>query len=127
MTIDLSNVGNGHELNDYERSVLLSNHLCKEISIANSEEFNYIIVSMKIYNLLESSTVFKKERSISPGESVGVWHIGYLGGFNVYVDMLLDPDMILMRYDKQIMRDNKIDSILGNTESRSIDIDVIGI
>ena len=46
--------------------------------------------------------------------SDGLLYVGDLMGFRCYLDMHHPPDTITLSYDKSIMRNNKIDSILND-------------
>ena len=113
MRIDLTNVGNGHALNSYDMMVLKGSHLHKGIVSVNSDtKFNYLIISMNVFNAIDSHPMFapwSDDKSID-----GPYYVGKLGTFECYVDLYLSPNTILMQYDKQIARDNKIDSILND-------------
>lgn len=73
------------------------------------KEHNYLIVPMRIYNIIQFSNYFK---SIHYDLS-GIMHVGYLLDFFVYLDIHMPSDEILISYDKSISRDNKLDSILN--------------
>ena len=73
---------------------------------------NYLIVPMRIYNIIQFSGYFK---SIHYDLS-GIMHVGYLLDFHVYLDMYIPPDEILISYDKSILRDNKLDAILNGED-----------
>ena len=73
---------------------------------------NYLIVPMRIYNIIQFSGYFK---SIHYDLS-GIMHVGYLLDFHVYLDMYIPPDEILISYDKSISRDNKLDAILNGKD-----------
>jgi hypothetical protein len=73
---------------------------------------NYLIVPMRIYNIIQFSGYFK---SIYYDLS-GIMHVGYLLDFHVYLDMYIPPDEILISYDKSILRDNKLNAILNGED-----------
>ena len=73
---------------------------------------NYLIVPMRVYNIIQFSNYFK---SIHYDLS-GIMHVGYLLDFHVYLDMYIPPDEILISYDKSILRDNKLDAILNGED-----------
>ena len=76
------------------------------------KEHNYLIVPMRIYNILQFSQCFKQIHY----DVSGLMHVGYLLDFHVYLDMYIPPDEILISYDKSILRDNKLDAILNGEE-----------
>jgi hypothetical protein len=52
--------------------------------------------------------------------------LGDFCGYECYVDMLLTEDRIIMSKDKQAMRENKINSILGIGDlEKDLEIDII--
>lgn len=117
MKIDISNVGNGHELSDYEMNVLKTSHLRSRLDDINynmKSEFNYLIVSMSVYNAIECNPRFKP--SYTEKVFDGPHYIGMFGTFECYVDLLLPSNMVLMQYDKRIARDKKIDTILNDVD-----------
>ena len=76
------------------------------------KEHNYLIVPMRIYNILQFSQCFKQIHY----DVSGLMHVGYLLDFHVYLDMYMPPDEILISYDKSISRDNKLDAILNGED-----------
>jgi len=75
-------------------------------------EHNYLIVPMRVYNIIQFSDFFK---SIHYDLS-GMMHVGYLHDFYIYLDMYLPSDEIVISYDKSISRNNKLDVILNGVE-----------
>jgi hypothetical protein len=76
---------------------------------------NFMIVPIRVYNLIETDITFT--RSEDSNLEIGFpYKIGYIRGFEVYVDIHLPPDKIIISWNKQEMRNNKIDSILDNVE-----------
>lgn len=73
------------------------------------KEHNYLIVPMRIYNIIQFSLYFKPILY----DVSGLMHVGYLHDFHVYLDMYIPSGEILISYDKSISRDNKLDSILN--------------
>jgi hypothetical protein len=43
-------------------------------------------------------------------------HMGSINGIEVYLDLFSPSDTIVLKYDKIIMRDNKIEAILNGEE-----------
>lgn len=117
MKIDLTNVGNGYALDNYEMTILKGSHIHKGIIKANNDtnsSFNYLMISMNVFNALDSHPMFV---SWSDAKYIdGPYYVGRLGTFECYVDLYLPPNTILMQYDKQIARDNKIDNILNDVD-----------
>lgn len=117
MNIDLSKIGNGHELNGYERNVLLSGYVYNNIINVNREKrnkFNYLIVSVNVYNILENHQKFRRSDSTNPKD--GIYFVGSLAEFDVYADVFADPNTVLLQYDKQERRDKRIDLLLNEKD-----------
>jgi hypothetical protein len=52
--------------------------------------------------------------------------MGSINGIEVYLDLFSPSDTITLKYDKNNMRDNKIDAILNNSElKKEIEITVL--
>ena len=63
MEIDLTDITSGHAENYMDEYQLKSSKLFKEINSINSKmnkKYNYIIISMPIYNIIECDIRFKK-------------------------------------------------------------------
>lgn len=117
MNVDLSKIGNGHELNGYERSVLLSGYVYNNINNVNQErrdKFNYLIVSVNVYNILENHQMFRRSESTDPID--GLYFVGKLAEFDVYADVHVDPNTVILQYDKQERRDKRIDLLLNEKD-----------
>lgn len=115
MEIDLRKVGMGVEIYRYQEMNLKSSYLLREmnrISITMGENFNYIIIPISIYNMIENHELFVS-RVTNPADE-GLYHVGTWLEFEVYVDMLMQPNNILMRYDKQTRRDIRINKLLND-------------
>lgn len=117
MKINLTNVGNGYVLDNYEMMILKGSHIHKGIIKANHDtnsSFNYLVISMNVFNALDAHPMFT---SWSDAKYIdGPYYVGRFGTFECYVDLYLPPNTILMQYDKQIARDNKIDNILNDVD-----------
>jgi hypothetical protein len=128
MTIDLNKDERlGYAETSFELSKLKSNKLIKEIVMQrNKTGQNFMIVPMSIYNILEAndSFVFARLESLMSEELLR--HMGSINGIEVYLDLFSPSDTITLRYDKSIMRDNKIDAILNNEKLKEeIEITVL--
>jgi hypothetical protein len=56
----------------------------------------------------------------------GIFKVGDFCGYECYVDMFITDNRIIMSKDKQAMRDNKINSILGISDlEKDLEIDII--
>jgi hypothetical protein len=128
MTIDLNKDERlGYAETSFELSKLKSNKLIKEIVMQrNKTGQNFMIVPMSIYNILEAndSFVFARLESLMSEELLR--HMGSINGIEVYLDLFSPSDTITLRYDKSIMRDNKIDVILNDSKLKEeIEITVL--
>jgi hypothetical protein len=128
MTIDLNKDERlGYAETSFELSKLKSNKLIKEIIMQrNKTGQNFMIVPMSIYNILEAndSFVFARLESLMSEELLR--HMGSINGIEVYLDLFSPSDTITLRYDKSIMRDNKIDVILNDSKLKEeIEITVL--
>ena len=128
MEIDLNDAPLGFAENNYENMRIKSNKLIKEIQffrISENLDHNFMIIPMSIYNIVETSQSFR-HTLINNSMSSGLLYVGDLLGFKCYLDMQQPSDTITLSYDKSIMRDNKIDSILNNDKLKEeIDITVL--
>jgi hypothetical protein len=130
MEIDLNDTHQrlGFVETTYENMKLKSNKLVKEVQFyRNSEKLdhNFMIIPMSIFNIIECNHNFK--HSLINGDmNLGILYVGDLLGFKCFLDMTLPPDTITLSYDKTIMRDNKIDSILNDSNlKKEIEIKVL--
>jgi hypothetical protein len=128
MTIDLNKDESlGYAETSFELSKLKSNKLIKEIIMQrNKTGQNFMIVPMSIYNILEANDSFKFARLESLMSEEMLRHMGSINGIEVYLDLFSPSDTITLRYDKSIMRDNKIDVILNDSKLKEeIEITVL--
>ena len=136
MTINCNNLNFGLDyyvpssINEQNR--LKSSKLVKELIDINEElehKRNYMIIPMNVFNLLELHDKFENcnlfESIIPNGDNL--YLVGRIYNFDCYLDLHMMSDTILLHYDKQSMRDVKIESILNdkNLDSDAIKIDVI--
>ena len=128
MTIDLNKDERlGYTETSFELSKLKSNKLIKEIVMQrNKTGQNFMIVPMSIYNILEANDSFKFARLESLMSEELLRHMGTINGIEIYLDLFSPSDTIILRYDKSIMRDNKIDAILNDSKLKEeIEITVL--
>ena len=118
MTIDLNKDERlGYAETSFELSKLKSNKLIKEIVMQrNKTGQNFMIVPMSIYNILEANKSFQFSSITSLMDEDPLRHMGSICGIEVYLDLFSPSDTIILKYDKSIMRDNKIDAILNGEE-----------
>jgi len=118
MVIDLSldcNIPYDNYVNEYKikTDTLLSyiNKINDEMSI----KYNYIIIPMTVYNIIECSDYFKSNKHDVLDNDLR--KVGTIGGFECYLDIYLPPNEILISWDKSTSRDVKIESILSDKKS----------
>ena len=118
MEIDLTDIPVGYAENYMDEYKLKSNKLFKEINFINLEmikKYNYIIIPMVIYNIIECDIRFKP----SPiSEGVDLRKVGSIGDIECYLDIYLPPDRIIISWDKQTAREVKINSILNGIDEK---------
>jgi hypothetical protein len=121
MNIDLVNIGNSSDgqfaRTDHQIQLLKISNLYKELSKINSDlnaNFNYLIIPMEIYNIIENHHIFKeKDRSDSLSIMIDFpYYVGKFGTFDCFVDLMTNYNEVIMSYDRQISRNNKIDYII---------------
>ena len=128
MTIDLNKDDRlSYAETSFELTKLKSNKLIKEIVIQrNKTGQNFMIVPMSIYNIIEANNSFEFARLESLLSEDNLRHMGSINGIEVYLDLFSPSDTITLKYDKNNMRDNKIDAILNNSElKKEIEITVL--
>jgi hypothetical protein len=118
MVIDLNkDVNLSYAETSFELSQLKSNKLIKEIVMQrNKTGQNFMIVPMSIYNILEANKSFQFASLNSLMNEETLRHMGSINGIEVYLDLFSPSDTIVLKYDKIIMRDNKIEAILNGEE-----------
>ncbi len=79
-----------------------------------SERFNYIIVSMHVYNALCMSHAFNSYFGME--EIEGITEVGNINGYKVFLDMYMRPNEILLSCDVAYSRNYKIEQILEGKE-----------
>lgn len=91
----------------------IDNKLTDVTSHLDDIRYNYLIVPMSILNVLDQDSRFQ----YSPfGEVYGITKVGNFMWYEVYLDILMPPNEILIYCDKSIMRNNKIDFLLEDVE-----------
>lgn len=118
MEIDLTDIPTGYSESYMDEYRLKSGKLFKDINSINSEmvkKYNYIIIPMSIYNIIECDDRFKP--SPISAES-NLRKVGSIGDIECYLDIYLPPDQIIISWDKQTARDVKIDNILNGIDEK---------
>jgi hypothetical protein len=122
MEININNIPIGVAETHRELYMLKSALIYKEIRKMDKKH-NFMIMPMSVYNIIECHQYFEPCH-ISPSD--GIFKVGDFCGYECYVDMLLTEDRIIMSKDKQAMRENKINSILGISDlEKDLEIDII--
>jgi hypothetical protein len=86
-------------------------------------DFNYIVMSVNILNIIEHSDQFMTR---SAQQLDDLFFVGEVLDMKVYVDVLMDPNMMSIRYDIQNTRDIKIQQLLGGKPKKdSIEITIL--
>jgi len=82
------------------------------INISMENRYNYIIIPMCIYNIIEQSEYFSP--SLYENNDNDLRLVGWLGEFECYLDIHLEPWQILLSWDKSTTRDIKLNNILSD-------------
>jgi hypothetical protein len=133
MIIDLNKDSNlNYAETSFELAQLKSNKLVKEIVMQrNKTGQNFMIVPMSIYNILEVNKSFQfapigQLINEDTSDFQPLRLMGYINDIEVYLDLLSPSDTIILRHDKSIIRDNKIDAILnGDKLKEEIEITIL--
>lgn len=128
MVIDLNKDNNlSYAETSFELAQLKSNRLIKEIITQRDKGGqNFMIVPMSIYNILETNKSFKFAPLDSLMNEDPLRHMGSISDIEVYLDLFSPSDTIILKYDKSIMRDNKIDALLnGDRLKKEIEITIL--
>lgn len=117
MVIDLSidtAIPYDNYVNEYKikTDTLLS--YIKKINDEMTIRYNYIIIPMSIYNIIECSDYFKSHNYETLDNDLR--KVGTIGEFECYLDIYLPPNEILISWDKSTSRNVKIESILSDTQ-----------
>lgn len=127
MIIDLNDYNLNFAETSFEIAQIKSNKLIKEIVRHRNETGrNFMIVPMSIYNILEVNKSFQFAPLDSLMNEDPLRYMGSINDIEVYLDLFSPSDTIILKYDKSIMRDNKIDAILNDGELKEeIEITVL--
>lgn len=96
-----------------------------DISIINEESgnrFNFIIMSMNVYNEIEKHPQFHTHWDEDYRNESVIYKVGCIGEFVCYLDLLMRDNEILLSWDKSTSRNIKIDNILDNRDLREVRI-----
>jgi hypothetical protein len=115
MDIDLTKVLNsgnyGHGfIDEYrEKSKIIFD------KIYNYRDYNSMIIPIHVYNIISTDNRFIDTLMIL-GDSNEMRKVGEICGYQCYVDIYMDPFEILLTYDLNMIRDNKIDYLISNKD-----------
>jgi hypothetical protein len=122
MKIDLNNIPYGQIESEYEENRLKSSTIYNSLNKLN-ENYNFIIMPMSVFNILECDLRFSSCEIENP---TGIFKVGIFCGYDCYVDLYLTDNRIILSKDLQRMRENKINAILGTDELiKDLNIDII--
>lgn len=129
MRIDCTKIPMGVSRSRIGLHKLKSGKLVKDLMIINNKmepKRNYMIVSMNVFNILESHNKFEHLNLLGKNEIGPLTLVGHIGGLDCYVDLHMKSNNILLQYDKQVARDLKLESILGKDKDiDELEIEVI--
>lgn len=80
------------------------------------KKYNYIIIPMSVYNIIECSEQFESIGYDIDNKS-NLKKVGFLGEFECYLDIYANKNEILVSWDKSTSRDIKIDNLLSISKS----------
>jgi len=122
MEIDLNKITYGQIESEYDMNRLKSSVIYNSLNRLN-ENYNFIIMPMSVFNILECDTRFSSCEIDNP---TGIFKVGIFCGYDCYVDLYLTDNRIILSKDLQRMRENKINAILGTGELiNDLNIDII--
>lgn len=120
MEIDLRNNYSNLNLSYKDEYQVKGNKLLTELNRINinmSIKHNYLIIPISVYNIIECVSSFIPFNSNNTNHSI-LTKVGSLGEFEIYLDIYLPPDQILVSWDKQTARDVKINSLLKGIDEK---------
>jgi hypothetical protein len=122
MIIDLTNIPIGVAENYRELYILKSAEIYKELN-KMKKKYNFIIMPISIYNIIECHQYFEP---CHINNNEGIFKVCDFCGYECYVDMFIKDNRVIMSHDKQAMRENKINSILGISDlEKDLEIEII--
>jgi len=122
MEIDLNKITYGQIESEYDENRLKSSTIYNSLNRLN-ENYNFIIMPMSVFNILECDPRFSSCEIDNP---TGIFKVGIFCGYDCYVDLYLTDNRIILSKDLQRMRENKINAILGTDELiKDLNIDII--
>lgn len=115
MVIDLSINNNDYSNYAHEYKIKSARLLTalNRLNISMDKKYNYIIVPMSVYNIIECCEYFKSTKYDHENHS-NLKKVGFIGDFECYLDIYLKSNEILVSWDKSTSRDIKIESLFTN-------------
>jgi hypothetical protein len=85
-----------------------------KITKLNTDGFDHITISIKVYNLIYKHIYFYSEftEDVSIGSK---FFVGNFGKLKCFVDLTVFDNMVILSFSDDEVRDRKIDSILENS------------
>ena len=126
MTIDLSvnHIDIANYTYEYKlKSVRLLTAL-NRLNINMTKKYNYIIMPMSVYNIIECCDNFKSIKYDVDNIS-NLKKVGFLGDFECYLDIYLNKNEIIVSWDKATSRDVKINNLFLDQQESEKTIEVI--
>lgn len=132
MEINLRDILGGEEIDSTDPnrgdSILKAYKFVNDISVIGGSykpNMNFLIVPMSIFNIIEFYPKFIPKFNRS-NELESLFSVGSIPNFEIYLDLYMPSDEVILYWDKQMVRDNKINSILDDFENHNeLIIDVI--
>ena len=111
-------------VNEYK---VKSSNLLTEINRINVEsicegqvKYNYLIIPISIYNMIEQSEYFLVHKYETSVENENLKRIGFFGEFECFLDIYLPPDTIIVSWDKSTSRDIKLSNIFSEVDKQCV-------
>jgi hypothetical protein len=114
MTVNLKSNISEHLISNSFTAIKLLAEL-NRINLKMKNKYNFIIVPISIYNIIEPCRLFQSKPEIL-NSNTGLRDIGFFGNFECYLDIYLPSDEILLLWNKSIERDMKINNLLKGEE-----------
>lgn len=90
-----------------------SDKLIREITLIKYQfGYNVMIIPMSIYNIIENDLRFLPKFVPSMDD---LRFVGSIYDINVFLDFMLPPDKVVLKFDKMESREKKIESLFGET------------
>lgn len=91
-----------------------SDKLIREITLIKYQfGYNVMIIPMSIYNIIENDLRFLPKLDVPSLDDLRF--VGSIYDINVFLDFMLPPDKVVLKFDKMESREKKIESLFGET------------